>query len=309
MLGTVVVGVIFTDIKGVPCGARSASGRTLGKVEYVHGGVSRNVVENIAVSGMPVTFVSMTEAGGMGREAVERLNRCGVNTEFVLPVAEQGIGKWVAVYDENGEVAGQISCPPDMKPLADFVEAYGSDFVRDASSVILELDLGAKTAEHILSLAEAYGKKVYAVVGDMNVLLEHRELICRTDCLICNEAEISKLLEVDFSAFEACELQELLRREVQAQAFPSTVVTLGARGCVFYDRTADSVGYIPAIETAVVDLSGAGDAFLAGVVMGLSMGLSLERASALGTELGALTVGVRGGTCPPNLVPSTFLNR
>ena len=104
------------------------------------------------------------------------------------------------------------------------------------------------------------------------------------------------------------ELQELLRQEVISQEFPSTVVTLGARGCVFYDRTAGRSGHLPAIDATVVDLSGAGDAFLAGVVMGLSMELSLERASALGTELAALTVGVKGGACPPNAVPASFLH-
>jgi len=91
MLGTVVVGVIFTDIKGFPISEYAPQGRTLGGVEYVHGGVSRNVAENIAVSGLPVTFVSMTEPGGIGREVVDRLDRCGVNTEFILPSASFSI--------------------------------------------------------------------------------------------------------------------------------------------------------------------------------------------------------------------------
>ena len=309
MLGTVVVGVIFTDIKGFPSGQTPMPGRTLGKVEYVHGGVSRNVAENIAVSGMPVTFVSMTEPGGIGREVVERLNLCGVNTEFILPASENGIGKWMVVFDEKGDIAGQISCPPDMKPLTDFVDAYGNAFVQDADQVILELDLGRETVDQVISLAERYGKKVYAIAGNMSVLLEHRELIGRTDCLICNEAQFAGLSETDSEGMPLEELSEVLKREVETRNFPSTVVTLGERGCVYFDRSSGRVGALPAADTEVMDTSGAGDAFLAGVVMGLSENLPLSVAAELGTQLAGLTVQTTGRCCPVNTIPADFLRK
>ena len=43
-----VIGTVFVDIKGFPEGAYIPTGRNAGRIEYVHGGVSRNVVEDIA---------------------------------------------------------------------------------------------------------------------------------------------------------------------------------------------------------------------------------------------------------------------
>ena len=57
MGNTVVIGVTFVDIKGFPYAKYNPAGRNLGSVKVVHGGVSRNVVENFANVGMPVSFI------------------------------------------------------------------------------------------------------------------------------------------------------------------------------------------------------------------------------------------------------------
>ena len=47
-MGIVVIGASFVDIKGFPHDIYLPTGRNMGRVEYVHGGVARNVVEDIA---------------------------------------------------------------------------------------------------------------------------------------------------------------------------------------------------------------------------------------------------------------------
>ena len=47
-MGIVVIGAVFVDIKGYPLSAYIPGGRNAGRIEQVHGGVSRNVVEDIA---------------------------------------------------------------------------------------------------------------------------------------------------------------------------------------------------------------------------------------------------------------------
>ena len=43
-----VIGAVFVDIKGFPFDHYLPTGRNAGRVEYIHGGVARNVVEDIA---------------------------------------------------------------------------------------------------------------------------------------------------------------------------------------------------------------------------------------------------------------------
>ena len=47
-MGIVVIGAVFVDVKGYPDYAYIPAGRNAGRVEYVHGGVGRNVAEDIA---------------------------------------------------------------------------------------------------------------------------------------------------------------------------------------------------------------------------------------------------------------------
>ena len=47
-MGIVVIGAAFMDIKGFPQDIYIPDGRNVGRIEFVHGGVARNVVEDIA---------------------------------------------------------------------------------------------------------------------------------------------------------------------------------------------------------------------------------------------------------------------
>ena len=60
-MGIVVIGSVFVDIKGFPEDVYIPDGRNAGRVEYVHGGVARNVVEDIANMELRPTFVSTVD--------------------------------------------------------------------------------------------------------------------------------------------------------------------------------------------------------------------------------------------------------
>lgn len=70
------------------------------------------------------------------------------------------------------------------------------------------------------------------------------------------------------------------------------VVKRGAEGCVLVDG--DGARHIPGFSAGVVDLTGAGDAFNAGYIVGCLRGLSVEEACRWGNAAGAIKVGQRG---------------
>lgn len=59
--GIVVLGAVFVDIKGFPEDIYVPDGRNAGHVEYIHGGVSRNVVEDIANLELRPTFLGIAD--------------------------------------------------------------------------------------------------------------------------------------------------------------------------------------------------------------------------------------------------------
>ena len=66
-MSIIVVGSVFVDIKGYPSRTYIPGGRNAGKVRYVHGGVSRNIAEDLGNLGLQPVFLSLVDPNGAGR--------------------------------------------------------------------------------------------------------------------------------------------------------------------------------------------------------------------------------------------------
>ena len=123
-MGIVVLGAVFVDIKGYPSDLYIPCGRNSGRVEVVHGGVSRNLAEDIANVELRPTFVSLVDDTGTGADVVRKLRAHKVNTDYIRTVPD-GMGTWLAVFDNGGDVAASISKRPDLSPILDILEDQG----------------------------------------------------------------------------------------------------------------------------------------------------------------------------------------
>ena len=123
-MGIVVIGASFVDVKGFPNDAYIPTGRNVGRIEYIHGGVARNVVEDIANVELRPTYVGIVDDSPLGTSVKEKLKDHKVNTDYVLTIKD-GMGTWLAVFDNNGDVAGSISKRPNLLPLVQLLEFKG----------------------------------------------------------------------------------------------------------------------------------------------------------------------------------------
>ena len=292
----VVVGNVFVDFKGFPDGTYIPAGRNAGRVEIVHGGVGRNVAEDIANIELRPRFVSMVDNTAEGAEVLRKLQKHKVDTQFISVVPD-GMGIWLAVMDHNGDVVGSISRRPKMEAMRKLIEEHGDEIFSDALSVVLEIDIDQDVAKEAFRYAEKHSVPIYALVANMSIALQRRDLIMRTDCFICNQQEAGIFFADDFDALSPEELAEELRKRVQAAGLKSMVVTMGGQGAVWAEAKGDC-GICPAASVQVCDTTGAGDAFCAGVSIGLSYGKSLAEACVIGTRLASATITVQESVCP-----------
>lgn len=295
-MSIVVIGAVFVDIKGFPFDHYLPNGRNAGRVEYIHGGVSRNVVEDIANMELRPTFLSIVDDSPLGTAVMEKLRNHKVKTDYILTLPD-GMGTWLAVFDENGDVAGSISKRPDMMPLLNLLEEKGDKIFATADSVILELDLDKDIVKKVFELAEKYGIKVFALVSNMGIALKRRDFLQRLDCFICNQQEAGQLFLDDYTGKTQEEMCDILQEKVLQAQFPAMVVTMGGQGAVYADCTGVS-GICPARSVQVVDTTGAGDAFCAGVSIGLTYGKTLGEAVDIGTYLAASVITSSENVCP-----------
>ena len=295
-MAMVVVGAVFVDVKGFPEDNYIPTGRNAGRVEFVHGGVGRNVAEDIANVELRPRFVSLVDDNAEGEAVLKKLRNHKVNTDYVLSVPD-GMGMWLAVFDNTGDLAGSISKRPDSSALIALLDEKGDEIFADADSIVVEIDMDKEIIKRVFKYAEKYNKKVYAVVANMSIASQRRDFLQFTDCFVCNVLEAGILFVTDFSQLSPEELCEELSRRVISARIPAVVVTMGSKGSVYADMQGNK-GVCPAETVQVRDTTGAGDAFCAGVAMGLTYGKTMPEALEIGTRLAASVITVSENVCP-----------
>ena len=305
-MAMVVIGTVFVDIKGFPDDLYIPEGRNAGRVEIVHGGVGRNVAEDIANVELRPRFVGMVDDTAEGAEVLRKLKNHKVDTDYVS-VTRDGMGMWLAVFNNGGDIAGSISKRPTSDALLRTLEEKGDEIFADADSIVLEIDLDKELIKTVFRYAEKYNKKVYAVVANMSIASQRRDFLQSIDCFVCNAQEAGILFVCDFSNMTPEELCEELSRRVVSARIPSMVVTMGSRGAVYADMNGDK-GVYPARKVKVRDTTGAGDAFCAGVAVGLTYGKTMRESVEIGTRLASSVITVSENVCPRFLPQELGLN-
>jgi len=128
-------------------------------------------------------------------------------------------------------------------------------------------------------IARKSGRRAAVTLSDTGCVTRQREAFLafiggHIDIVVANEDEAKTL----FASDDMAAISESARA-----LCPLTVVTLSEKGSVLIPRGGDSVEVQAIKPTALVDTTGAGDAYAAGLLFGLARRFDLARAGALGS--------------------------
>ena len=258
--------------------------------------IGATFVEDIANVELRPIFLGIVDDTPMGQDVVRKLQNHKVCTDYIL-TRPDGMGTWLAVFDNNGDVAGSISKRPNMLPIADLLEEKGDEIFSQITSAVIEVDLDKEIVKLTLDLAKKHNVKVFGVVSNMSIAAKRRDFFKSFDCFICNQQEAGQLFLDDYSDCTPEQMAQILSEKVLGAKIPSMVVTMGAQGAVYADA-AGNLGVCPARRVHVKDTTGAGDAFCAGVSIGLTYGKTLPQAIDIGSTLAASVITSEENVCP-----------
>jgi len=252
------------------------------------GGVARNVAENLARLGIAVRLVSAVGDDEGGRGLLAGLAAAGVDTTAVAVVAGEGTAEYVAVLTPDGDLELGVAA---MAVLGR-IDAGQVDAAWPASGwVFADANLGPDVLRHVLALGRAAGGRVRVALDAVSVPKAARlpGRLDGVDLLFCNADEARALLAgtADTRQDDAAELAGAL----VAAGAAAVVLTRGPQGALLAHD--GQVLPVPAVPADVVDVTGAGDALVAGTLAGLATGLTPAAAVARGTLVAALTVADR----------------
>ncbi len=247
----------------------------------ISGGSAANTVAGVASLGGRAAYIGRVNDDQLGRVYAHDLRAAGVR--FDSPPASDGLptGRSMILVTPDAERTMNTYLGASAELHADDVD---EDLVRSAAVTYLEGYLWDSPAaqdafRHASTVAHDAGRKVALTLSDGFVVDRHRstflDLISGSvDILFANEAEITMLFEVD--SFDGAVQQVLHHCELAA-------VTRGAAGSVLV--RGDDVIEVPVEPVpggTVVDTTGAGDLYAAGVLHGLVTGRDLHTCGRLG---------------------------
>ena len=119
----------------------------------------------------------------------------------------------------------------------------------------------------------------------------------KVSCLVCNQQEAGLLFSVNYDHRSAQELAEDIRGRAEQAKIRRLVVTMGENGAA-YTETGCGSGYCSAKNVDIIDTTGCGDAFFAGVAVGLTYGKTLKESCEIGTVLASSVIATNESVCP-----------
>jgi pseudouridine kinase len=278
----VVIGGLNMDtlarIKGFSVPGSSNPGTTT----TAHGGVGRNVAENLARLGSPVRIIGVVGDDDGGTALLEHLTTIDVDVRAVRRSADCATGTYTAVLDHTGDlVIGVADMAATESVVPDDVDLRTID---DASWLVLDGNLPPETVAHCLALAdEANVPVVLDPVGVAKAARLGRLAALHT--FTPNTAELTAWAGTD-------DLDDA-RAKAHAQGVDVVWLREGMHGSTLH--TGDGASTRLRLSPApVVDVTGAGDAMLAAYVHRLRAGDAIPVAGWFATAAAWLTVSAQG---------------
>ena len=283
---TAGIGAANMDLHGRSRAALILHDSNPGFLHTSPGGVTRNILENLSRMGERTALFSAIGNDLYGREILASGEAVGMDMSHMLRCPDCGSSSYMALIDMS-----------DMRILEhitpDWLEGQ-KDMLRKADAIVCDPCLTPEALEWITSDALAgvpifsdpvsttYARRLAPFAGKLHCLKPNvLELAAMTGCEITGDADMERAADV------------LLERGTHC-----IVVSMGQRGCYWADRSGAKFYAALRPVSQMVDATGAGDAFMAGLLYAYLHRFPPERAARWALAAGIIAVTSAGTVSP-----------
>ena len=258
------------------------------------GGDALNTAIGLAKLSCDVTMAGKVGADSNGAFLVEQCSHYGVHTEGIIKDDNCSTACSYALVDAEGErhFLSEVSA----------FHQFGADEISD--ELIQKADLvyvGSVMAMNRMDnggISDLFKRAhYYKKLTVMDAAMNDSE-VCDWDKVlppIFRETDIFFPSMIEASFIAGTDQVDQIREKFSDSGIRYLGIKLGGKGCYVTDFKEEQ--YIPCFkDMPVVDTSGAGDSFMAGLICALSHGKTFFEAARFGSLIGSLNVGKKGAT-------------
>ncbi|WP_020618725.1 ribokinase [Paenibacillus daejeonensis] len=223
---------------------------------YNHGGKGANQAVAAAKSGAQVVMIGAVGMDDAGADFISSLQAQGICTSGIKR-KEGDSGQAFIQVDEAAENCIILSPGANGRLTPEDVQQAWTA-AATCSAVFIQNEIPYETSMAAIIQAAATGKRVY--YNPAPAIRLQQEALSAIHCLILNEIEAATVLEGDGIEDTDRDAEETVR-QLLAAGVESVILTLGARGAMYADRSGQWYE-VAAFQVQAVDTTAAGDTFI-----------------------------------------------
>ncbi len=281
-----VIGGSNIDIKGISKESFRFESSNPGDIIKSAGGVGRNVASNLGKLQIPTSLYSAVGSDDDGEWLIRVTNQSGVNTQHMFIIHNIRTGMYLSILNDKKEQIGSIA---DMKIMdrldKDFLINYLPSINR-AKMVFIDSNLSSDTLNFLLKWLKSKGIPIAIDPVSAKKALKLKGLLKDVELFTPNieEAEVITGMAIQSDN----DLRNVANYFLEKIKVNNIVITLGDKGV--YVANDKEHKLLPSPKVNVVDTTGAGDAFIAGVIYGLNIEKDIFEACKYGSAMAAITL-------------------
>ena len=252
-------------------------GETLAAQDYGQGLGGKGANMSVAAARGAARVCHIGAVGSDGRWAVQRLLEYGVDTTHI---AELDAATGHAIINVDAAAENAIVLWPGANAQIDQAQVGRALSEANTGDILLMQNETSGQVE-AAKMAKELGMQVAYAAAPFDAVAV-QAVLPFVDTLFLNEVESEQLEQATGQPPSALNVDDV-------------IVTLGAKGCRWYQNSSQLETDFDAIKVTPVDTTGAGDTFTGYVIAGLDRGMPMAQAIKLATQAAALMV-TRHGT-------------
>ncbi|MBR5048427.1 MAG: carbohydrate kinase family protein [Erysipelotrichaceae bacterium] len=237
------------------------------------GGVTRNVLENIARLKHPCKLISALGNDLYGQMIESYSSQAGIDMSNCLHVDNTSSSTYLAILNNNGDMHLALSDMHIIDNITVDILKNRFDLIRNAEVITFDPCLKEEVIDFICRECSKYAR-VFCDPVSSAYAGRLKPYVGYVDTLKPNEMELAILAEHEISnEFDMIQACRILTEKGVRRIF----VSRGSKGCMYYDRQGHLYfKHLKPVED-MVNASGAGDSFMAGVIYSYVNGFNTEK--------------------------------
>lgn len=249
------------------------------------GGVARNIAENLGRLGNQVKLLTLIGEDHDG-QLIERVSQDYIQFDLVQKQVGVNTGSYTAILDKAGELVIALANMDIYKKLTPENIHKSEATLNKASCILVDLNCSKEVVEYIQQFARQRHIPL-AIIPVSSPKMAHMPTeLDGVHYFVCNRDEAEAYLQMQLKTMAHYEqaVQTLLAKKAKY-----VVLTLGAQGILV--GSAAGIQHYEAVRVKdVIDVTGAGDAFVSALLHGVLHGETFEEAVHYGLVNAAKTL-------------------